>query len=1135
MTMGDEGLPARVEAGEAGAAPLEAPSMDRGRFRRLEDLFHGARGRAPGEREAFLERECDGDRELLEEVRGLIAHEPRTALPLEPAAPGGFGDIVGERLGAFRLLRLLGEGGMGAVFEAEEEHPRRRVALKVLRLASASASARSRFMREIRLLAGLQHPGIAAIYEAGVARRPGGPELPFFAMELVQGARLDEFARQRRPSLEERLALVAEICDAVQHAHQRGVIHRDLKPGNILVVEDPGRAGAPRPKVLDFGIARATEGESETALLTRAGQILGTLAYMSPEQVLGDPAEQDTRSDVYSLGVILYELVCGRLPLDLDTSALPEAARRIREEEPERPARLAPGLRGDVETIVLKALEKDRERRYQSAAELAEDLRRHLRGEPIAARSHSALYVLRRTMRRHRAATGVALVFFLSVLVFAFYAAHQARVKGRLAEEISHTAASLEEELSRSRLERGYLSTQLGALEAAETQLWREFLSSPDSEENLWALRNLYQRFPCVRTARIAPFAWSEAIAHPDPTRIIVASAAGPLYRVEVPDLRAAEVGAVREGGPHVSLSLESGLLCQLGYAGDLDLYELGSLDPLGTLELGCACEGVAFLPGGSTILAGGIDGRLFEIAVPALEVTREVRLRTGLITVIAYDARSERIAVGGADGKLLILTRDGTVLEDIQASWQNLSAIAFSSDGSRIVTGGWDKVVRCWDSTSGEHLATMDRSIGGVQKLEFVGESDVVRASGWWSCVEWNVSAGGVRTVLPIGVDALLPVEQGRLLLTLTSGVLRLWRPAILGEPDALAPLEGRSVGRFDRSEERAILGDAAGHVFLAELERGGTRLFQPDGNRAVAVAMDSAEGVLWVGRNNQIRVPNPGSEARLPPKVLDRAGFVSLLDLETGEERAAFSDFMSLTPRSLDIAPDSTLVAFPRWGAGLEVRDARTAELVRCFPPRGPEIVSVRFSPDGTRLAYVQRDQTIGIADLRDGSERAYPRPEQPWVVAFHPDGRRLIFGCWDGRVGILDAGSGELLGVLAGHSSTIWDVAPRPERPDQVATASADGSVRLWQISTGRLLLLLETQGWEATSVDFSRDGRKLLVAGANGMARCVDLRESLECVGGNLDHQLGSLGPELGLDPEETALRLRARLGRALRSE
>ncbi len=296
---------------------------------------------------------------------------------------------------------------MGAVYEAEQDSPRRTVALKVVRPGLASAALLKRFGHESQILGRLHHPGIAQVYEAGVAEGQ-----PFFAMEFIRGQRLDEYARAR--TLPERLELMARVCDAVQHAHDQGVIHRDLKPANILV--DP----TGQPKVLDFGVARATDADLLTeAGLTQTGQLLGTLSYMSPEQVSANPAAIDHRADVYALGVLLFELVAGRLPHRLENRPLAETARLIVEEDPPRVGTLNPELRGDVETIVAKALEKDRARRYASSAELAADLRRCLSHEPIRARPPSALYQLRKFARRNRGlvggllATGVALVLGL--------------------------------------------------------------------------------------------------------------------------------------------------------------------------------------------------------------------------------------------------------------------------------------------------------------------------------------------------------------------------------------------------------------------------------------------------------------------------------------------------------------------------------------------------------------------------------------------------------------------------------------------------------------------------------------------------------------------------------------------------
>ena len=304
----------------------------------------------------------------------------------------------GTTIGSYRIVRLIGDGGMGAVYEAEQDFPRRTVALKLIKPEFTSLELLRRFEQESRALGRLQHAGIAQIYEAGVADTDHGPQ-PHFAMEFIHGQSLGEFAGQRHLSARDRLKLLARVCDAVDHAHQRGLIHRDLKPANILVDETG------QPKVLDFGVARVTDGDAQMTKYTRIGQLVGTLAYMSPEQVFDDPVELDTRSDVYTLGVILYELLADRMPYSIGKTVL-EAARAIREEDPARLGSFNSSYRGDIETIVAKALEKDKTRRYSSAAELAVDIRRYLNDEPIVARPPSASYPLQKLARqmKHRSA-----------------------------------------------------------------------------------------------------------------------------------------------------------------------------------------------------------------------------------------------------------------------------------------------------------------------------------------------------------------------------------------------------------------------------------------------------------------------------------------------------------------------------------------------------------------------------------------------------------------------------------------------------------------------------------------------------------------------------------------------------------
>jgi tetratricopeptide (TPR) repeat protein len=332
----------------------------------------------------------------------------------------------GTRFGAFTIVRQIGAGSMGVVYEARQDSPQRHVALKVVRTGLAAETLRRRLEHEASALARLQHPGIAAVHEVGV---DAGSGAPYIAMELVRGETLTRHAAGRGLGVAERVELLASICDAVQHAHQRGVIHRDLKPSNILV-DEAGRA-----RVLDFGIARITEQDRESTLRTLPGQVIGTLAYMSPEQAAGDPDAVDVRADVYALGAIGYELLAGAPPLDVVGNSIPEALRIIHEESARRLGTVDRRLRGDIETIIAKALEKGPEGRYQSAVGLAGDLRRAMRDEPIIARAPTTFYQLRKFARRRRglvaAAGAIAATLVLAAIISMIFAISAERQRAR--------------------------------------------------------------------------------------------------------------------------------------------------------------------------------------------------------------------------------------------------------------------------------------------------------------------------------------------------------------------------------------------------------------------------------------------------------------------------------------------------------------------------------------------------------------------------------------------------------------------------------------------------------------------------------------------------------------------------------
>jgi len=444
------------------------------RYQQVKALFLEAHILPREEREAFLTRWRCADTDLCAElVRLMAAHDDSRDGFLEPAA---LGLPIPERLKNYRILGVLGAGGMGVVYQAEQENPRRTVALKVIRPGLASGVLLRRFEYEAQFLGRLQHPGIAQIFEADTADTGYGPQ-PFFAMELVRGQPITDYARAHALDTRARLALLIQVCEAVAHAHQNGVIHRDLKPGNILVHESG------QPKILDFGVARATDADVQaTTLGTSLGQIVGTVPYMSPEQLSGRAEDVDTRCDVYALGVLAYELLAERPPFELAGQSLLDAVRVIRDQEPIPLRNVNRRFRGDLDTLTAKALEKDKTRRYPSADALAADLRRFLRHEPISARPPSARYQMHKFALRHRGlvaglATALAMLL-LGAGVSATLAVRATRQRDR---------ARQAEQLAEQRLAQ---VQQEAAKFQAVNRVLEEMLTAPDPWERHGAAGN---------------------------------------------------------------------------------------------------------------------------------------------------------------------------------------------------------------------------------------------------------------------------------------------------------------------------------------------------------------------------------------------------------------------------------------------------------------------------------------------------------------------------------------------------------------------------------------------------------------------------------------------------------------------
>jgi len=1084
--------------------------MDPANFKRAEEIFHAAADLPGTQREAFVERKCEDAPELRAFVQRLLNHDstgmgefmrqPPVKAPEENGASSPIAPPT--RIGRYEIVRVIGEGGMGIVYEARQEHPRRTVALKVIRAELPSRSLLRRFQHEAEILGQLQHRGIAQIYEASSAEvgsiRGTRLRQPYFAMEYIAGRPLGDYARESGLDTRERVGLVAKVCDAVQHAHQKGVIHRDLKPGNILV------DATGQPKILDFGVARVTDADMKTVTMqTDAGQLVGTLPYMSPEQVSGDSAQLDTRSDVYSLGVILYELLSGKLPHEVRDRSIAEAARIIRDEQPARLTTIDRALRGEIETIVGRAIEKEKERRYQSASDLADDIRRYLRGEAIEARRDSTLYVMRKALSRHRRLAVAAVAFVVLLAAFGIVSFIQAERNRQLATGEQRARNAAVAALAESNIERGRLLGHTGHLIDAEKLLWREYLQQPDSPHVFWALWDLYAHNPSLATLGLQGCV-VRAVAYAPDGRLIASSGDNGVVKVWGP----AAIRLVAELREHRStvwgldFSPCARFLASASVDGTVIVWELGSRKPMHTLHSdGPGLHSVRYSPDGQILVSGSLGG-----------------------TIYAWDAVSgvERGRMTGHNGSVrsLRFTPDGTLLVSSAYDgevkfWRNLAgppvaslkghargdALAISSDGRLLAESGTSRMVSVWDLETLDCIRTWHAENGKISLLSFLPDGRLL--VGGERADAWDVYTGEHETMVPHDMAAASLSPDSRLLArafheydgTRSDYVVRIEEVAPEGGVMTFGNGETLSSPAVSPDGQFLATGDKSGRVCVWDVSTG-----------ALLTALE--------GDSSPMRPCQFHPSGRLLA-CCDRNDTVRIWELGTGSQVFAIKGHHVGTHRSLCFSPDGGALAMTRRDYSILICAIPDGNELLTIPPVGQEALSVCYSPDGDTLAVAYRRGGVRLY-TPGGQQLAHLNTGAcPWTVAFRPDGKQLAVACWARHVQVWDLTTHTLDRHLTEVNGTVWTVAYRPGDPHLLASASDDGAIRLWDLREGRNVLTIEPFARAgAACVDFTPDGRTLVACGSDGSIYVWDLEYYERHMAGHARFYANLLRTELG---------------------